>query len=321
MVALPYIDQAEMDVPQAEEPLYPGFTTVMERLNFNVLLPEDGRPLVLLQWFDFEYELIQDVIDLMEFAEREGLLKHKLVIDVTDSGGGSRGAYAIQRLVDRPFRTTFGNIRLSDAGEEFIRRWSEADDDGDAPEIFGLNESGSWLHEWARTDASEALARGDEYTVPVAFKLAHLPKDADGILQPAPVHFSGPIAILSGPRGGSHLDQFVAMFADNDLAYIVGMPTGGYSNTWEAEETLHFPGTEQPVVRFMWNVGHTLRPNGEILEGNPPMPDTYISLTRENFRTYHQILLEAALAELDTDNGAVTSKVSHAERVSNVYSN
>lgn len=321
MVALPYIDQVEMDVPQAEEPLYPGFTTVMERLNFNVLLPEDGRPLVLLQWFDFEYELIQDVIDLMEFAEREGLLEHKLVIDVTDSGGGSRGAYAIQRLVDRPFRTTFGNIRLSDAGEGFIRRWSEADDDGDAPEIFGLNESGSWLHEWARTDASEALARGDEYTDPVAFKLAHLPKDADGILQPAPVHFSGPIAILSGPRGGSHLDQFVAMFADNDLAYIVGMPTGGYSNTWEAEETLHFPGTEQPVVRFMWNVGHTLRPNGEILEGNPPMPDTYIPLTRENFRTYHQILLEAALAEVDTDNGAVTSKVSHGERVSNVYSN
>ena len=321
MVALPYIDQAEMDVPQAEEPLYPGFTTVMERLNFNVLLPEDGRPLVLLQWFDFEYELIQDVIDLMEFAEREGLLKHKLVIDVTDSGGGSRGAYAIQRLVDRPFRTTFGNIRLSDAGEEFIRRWSEADDDGDAPEIFGLNESGSWLHEWARTDASEALARGDEYTEPVAFKLAHLPKDAAGILQPAPVHFSGPIAILSGPRGGSHLDQFVAMFADNDLAYIVGMPTGGYSNTWEAEETLHFPGTEQPVVRFMWNVGHTLRPNGEILEGNPPMPDTYIPLTRENFRIYHQILLEAALAGLDADNGTVTSKLSHAERVSNVYSN
>ena len=114
----------------------------------------------------------------------------------------------------------------------------------------------------------------------------------------APVHFSGPIAILSGPRGGSHLDQFVSMFADNGLAYIVGMPTGGYSNTWEAEEILHFPGTEQPVVRFMWNVGHTIRPNGEILEGNPPMPDAYIPLTRENFRTYHQILLEAALVEL-----------------------
>ena len=302
MVALPYLDQAEMDVPQPEEPLYPGFTTVMERLDFNVLLPDDGRPLVLLQWLDFEYELIQDVIDLMELAEREGLLERTLIIDVTDSSGGARGAYALQRLVDRPFRTTFGNIRLSDAGEGFLRRWSEADDDADAPDIFGLNESGSWLHDWARTDAREALDRGDEYTAPVPFKLAHLPKDADGVLQPAPVHFSGPIAILSGPRGGSHLDQFVSMFADNDRAYIVGMPTGGYSNTWEAEEILHFPGTEQPIVRFMWNVGHTLRPNGEILEGNPPTPDTYIPLTRENFRTYHQILLEAALAELGLDS-------------------
>ena len=58
-------------------------------------------------------------------------------------------------------------------------------------------------------------------------------------------------------------------------------------------------------------MGHTLRPNGEILEGNPPMPDTYIPLTRENFRTYHQILLEAALAGLDADTGTVTSKLSH----------
>ena len=303
-VVLPYLDSAGLEVPQPEEPLYPGFTTVMERFDFNVLLPDDGRPLILLQWLDFEDELIQDVVDLMEFAEREGLLEHALIIDVTDSSGGSRGAYAIQRLVDRPFRTTFGNIRLSDAGEAFIRRWSEADDDTDAPDIFGLNESGSWLHDWARTDAREALDRGDEYTAPVAFKLAHLPKDADGILQPAPVHFSGPIAILSGPRGGSHLDQFVSMFADNDLAYIVGMPTGGYSNTWEAEEILHFPGTEQPVVRFMWNVGHTLRPNGAILEGNPPLPDTYIPLTRETFRSYHQILLEAALKALGVDSAS-----------------
>jgi len=91
-VVLPYLDSAGLEVPQPEEPLYPGFTTVMERFDFNVLLPDDGRPLILLQWLDFEDELIQDVIDLMEFAEREGLLEHALIIDVTDSSGGSRGA-------------------------------------------------------------------------------------------------------------------------------------------------------------------------------------------------------------------------------------
>ena len=107
-----------------------------------------------------------------------------------------------------------------------------------------------------------------------------------------------PIAIIGGPRGGSHLDQFVSMFADNDLAFTIGMPTGGYSNTWEAEEVLTMPGTGQPLVRFMWNVGHTLRPNGEILEGNAVEPDVYVPLTRENFRTYHRDLLNAAIRRL-----------------------
>ncbi len=88
------------------------------------------------------------------------------------------------------------------------------------------------------------------------------------------------------------------MFADNGLALTIGMPTGGYSNTWEAEETLFFPGTDEPVVRFMWNVGHTLRPNGEILEGNAVQPEISVPLTLDNFRSYHRDLLAIALERL-----------------------
>jgi hypothetical protein len=270
----------------------------MERFNFNVLRPDDGRPIVLLQWLDFEYELIQDIVDLMEYAESEDILEHMMVIDVTASSGGSRGAYAIQRLVDKPFRTTFGNLRISDAAVEMVEAWA-TEPDRDVPEIFGLNESRSWLHEWARTTAREDIEAGLEYTRDTPFKLAHLPQEAeDGILHPAEVHFSGPIAVIGGPNGGSHLDQFVSMFADNDLAFTIGMPTGGYSNTWEAEEIVYFPGTDQPVVQFMWNIGHTVRPNGEILEGNAVQPEVYVPLTRENFRTYHRDLLDAALRRL-----------------------
>jgi hypothetical protein len=297
-VSLPYVAADAVELVNGESVLYPGYRTVLERTNFNVLLPQDGSPVVVLQWLDFEYELIQDVVDLMELAEREGLLDHALVIDVTASSGGSRGAYAIQRLVSRPFKTTFGNIRISDAAAAMIREWAEEEDIADAPDIFGLNESRSWLHEWARTDATEAVARGAGYTAATPFKLAHLPKDSDGILEPAPVHFTGPIAIIGGPNGGSHLDQFLSMFADNDLAFTIGMPTGGYSNTWEAEEVLTLPGTERPLALFMWNVGHTIRPNGEILEGNAVVPDVYVPLTRENFRTYHRDLLEAALRRI-----------------------
>lgn len=294
-VSLDYGDAATHTV--GLDPQYRGFLPALERENFRVHVNDEQR-IVLLEWLDFERSLIQDVMDLVELAEREELLDHDLIIDVRGSSGGSFGAYAIQRLVPRAFRTTFGNVRLSDAGEELIERFQNLEVDEDAPDIFGLNLSRSWLRDWARTDAAEAIARGDDYTPPTPFKLAHLPRDAGGTLEPAPVHFRGRAVILDGPHGGSHLDQFLSMFADNDLATVIGMPTGGYSNTWEHDEVLYFPGTDRPVAEFMWNIGHTLRPNTEVLEGNPVVPDVYIPLTRANFRTYDQELLERAMDAL-----------------------
>ena len=279
----------------------PGFVEVMERENFNVLVDE-SRDIVLLQWLDFELdELIRDIPALMEYAGDEDLLDYDMIIDVTWSGGGSGGAYAIQRLVDRPFRPTFGNVRLSDLGKEKIledlahRRVRTG-----ARDIVGLNLSGSWLYDWARTDATEAIRRGEEYTPPVPFKLAHLPKDSDGILQPAPVHFNGGVAIINGRTwGGSHLDQFVAMFVDNDLAVFAGVPTGGFSNTYEEDEVLYLPDTRRPLVEFQWSIGHTIRPNGDVLEGNPAQPDIYVPVTRQNYGEYHRMLLDEAMAALD----------------------
>ena len=84
----------------------------------------------------------------------------------------------------------------------------------------------------------------------------------------------------------------MAMYVDNDLATFIGMPTGGYSNTWEGDEVLVLPETGRPLVRFMWSIGHTIRPNGDVLEGNPAQPDNYIPVTRDNFQGYHQMLLE-----------------------------
>ena len=295
-VSLPYHDGCDyFNSPFSA----PGFVEVMRRENFHVLL-DRNREIILLRWRDFEYSLIQDIVDLMEYAEREQILDYDMIIDVTFSGGGSRGAYAIQRLVDQPFRVTFGNVRLSDLGKGLIEYFAGLEPDTNAPDIFGLNLSGRWLIDWARTDAVEAIRRGDEYTPAVPFKLAHLPKDSDGILQPAPVHFTGQVAIINGrTRGGSHLDQFVAMFVDNDLASFIGVPTGGYSNTWEWNEVLHFPDTGRPVAEFQWSIGHTIRPNGEVLEGNPAQPDNYIPLTRDNFQGYPRMLLDTAIAALD----------------------
>ena len=121
---------------------------------------------------------------------------------------------------------------------------------------------------------------------------------ADGVLEPAPIHFRGPFGVISGPSGGSHLDQFVSIVVDNDLGPVVGMPPGGYSNTWEWEEILTFPGTDQPVVGFMYSIGHTIRPNGEVLEGNPAALDEWVPLTAENVGTYYPMLLERVRAHM-----------------------
>ena len=275
--------------------------------------------MILLQWLDFELvELIKDIPALMEYAERARILDYDMIIDVTWSGGGSGGAYAIQRLVDQPFHVTFGNVRLSDLGKARIERYVGREPYTDAPDIFGLNLSRSWLIDWARTDATEAIRRGDEYTPSVPFKLAHLPKDSDGILQPAPVHFSGEVAIINARTwGGSHLDQFMAMYVDNDLATFIGMPTSGYSNTWEGDEVLVLPGTGRPLVRFMWSIGHTIRPNGDVLEGNPAQPDNYIPITRDNFQGYHQMLLDTALTM--AGGVAVTSASTDRDALISLY--
>jgi hypothetical protein len=114
-------------------------------------------------------------------------------------------------------------------------------------------------------------------------------------MQPAEKHFQGKAVCLFGPHGGSHLDQFASIVIDNNLAYTVGMSTGGYSNTWEWEEILTFPISGKPVATFMWNIGHTIRPNGEILEGNPALVDKYIPEGRDNYLNYYDLLLEEAL--------------------------
>lgn len=295
-VSLPYLDPETLEWTGRAEPSYPGFSRAWSSPTFDVFLPDDGRPLLLLQWHRFETSLVADVDRLVAFAQEEGLLDHAILFDATRSGGGSLGAYAVQRLQPKPFKTTFGTLRISGVTEAFVTgKQAEFRQrrvyDGGGPETV---DDGTWLMDWLENEVLEDLSSGTEVTGPVPFKLAHAPKDSDGILPPAVVGFRGPLVVFSGPSGGSHLDQFMAIVADNDLGPIIGMPAGGYSNTWEWEEVLRYPGTDQPVAGFMWSIGHTLRPNGEILEGNPAEVTHPVPLTSENAGHYYELLLGEA---------------------------
>lgn len=294
---LPFLRAGDLFWNGTGEPSYRGMALALTTDTYDLLVPKDGRPFLVLIWRGFRDSMVADVDGLMAYAEARGLLDHALVMDVTRSRGGSLGAYAMQRLQPSPFRTTFGNLRISDVTLPFVedkRRDFAARDinDGGVPETI---DDGTWLMEWLEDDVLGALERGDAYSNNVPFKLAHAPRDSDGVLEPAAVHFRGAFGVISGPHGGSHLDQFVSIVVDNGLGPVVGMPPGGYSNTWEWDEVLTFPGTDQPVVEFMWNIGHTIRPNGEIAEGNPADVDEWMPLTPENVTTYYEDMLARVL--------------------------
>ncbi|MDN5204289.1 hypothetical protein QQ008_23050 [Fulvivirgaceae bacterium BMA10] len=260
---------------------------------------------LLLWWYGFREDLPEAIDALVDWAESNNVLDHDLIIDAIDSRGGSQGAYALARLSPQPFKTTGGNLKLSDITYDFVtnytRRYLEAQVPMDH-ESRETEDDGTWVIEWLNGPVLKGLAAGQEYSNNTPFKCAHLPFYSDWIMKPADKHFTGNMIVFFGPKGGSHLTQFAAMINDNDLGYTMGMPDGGYSNTWEWREVLTFPGTDKPVTTFMWDIGHTIRPNGQIAEGNPSMVDEYIPVTRDNYLDYKKILLEKALNRLQSGN-------------------
>ncbi len=300
-LALPYLDPATITWYGYDEQHYPDFDFIYSTESYDLYL-SDKYPVVLLSWHGFREDLVEATDRLMDYAADHDLLDHAIIVDATRSRGGSLGAYTVRRLSPKPFKTTFGNLRISDASTLFAEGMRLRHSDSDARYPAAELDDGSWLVDWIETDVAAAIANGDAYTNNVPFKSAHAPRDPDGIIQPAEVHFTGSLICWFSPRGGSHLDQFASIVVDNELAYTMGMPAGGYSNTWEWEEDLVFPISGQPVVQFMWSIGHSIRPNGEVLEGNPALVDEYIPVTRENYESYHADLLRRSLAWLGMEN-------------------
>ncbi len=294
-VTAPYLPEDAVAWSAPDEPSYPGFEPVFATETYALFLHPE-RDVLLLRWFGFKETLAPDVDRLVAWAEEEGRLGDAVIVDATTSRGGSLGTYALQRLTGRPFRSTFGNLRLSDVVPGFVEHVRE---DVAAGAMDECDDGGERLLAWLEGPVTEALRAGEPWSEDVPFKLAWLPADSDGLVRPAPVHFDGPLVVLTGPSGGSHLDQFAAMVADNDLGYTIGLPTGGYSNTWEWTELLTLPDSGRPLAAFMWSIGQTIRPNGEVLEGNPAEVDERVPPTAGNAGRYAELLLERALAHLD----------------------
>ena len=260
--------------------------------SFTLWLPADAeRKVVLLEWHGFKEGFRGDIDRLMKLASDEALLDHDVMLDLTRARGGTSAWYLLQRLVSRPFTLTRSNLRTSDASARFVEIQLAAPPRPDR----------QWLHDWLATEARAAIAAGRPYTASAPFKLAALPADSDGQLQPASPHFRGRLVLLVGPFSRSQNDQVAAMVADNGLGRLVGMPTAGTSNSWEWIEPITLPGGTREIARFMYSIGQTVRPSGEVLEGNPPAPHEPVPMTRENFEHYDDDLLRRALLGLERE--------------------
>ena len=256
---------------------------------------------IALEWLGFGTSLCDDVDALMAFCGDRALLAHGVIFDASICRGGDYGGHLLRVLAKQRFRINLGDLRRSDAIAGIVDEVLA--EDAEAIAVGRLNAGQlaavDWRRHWLLDAVLPSLEEGGS-TPPVPFKCAHQPMDGDGWLEPAPVHFTGPMVMLTMPFGGSHIDQVAAQIADNRMCVAhIGMPLGGFSKTWVGTEILRLP-SGQPIVGFEWSCGNTIRPNGEVLESNPAIPDRPYPVTRENFRHHHADMLNQALAILAT---------------------
>ena len=288
---------------------YPGYARVFSTPSFDLYVNED-REVFLLKWNLFTRDVRDQIQQFVDHAQQNDKLHYATIWDGMRTRGGNYGVWMLQRMQPLPFRTTFGNLRISDITEALAnelrataeQRIAEQGRHADVVNVRNIMhpDNGQFLIEWLDTDLAMAIAEGQAYSNNVPFKNYYLPRYSDGMVYPANVHFTGPLVLFVGPSGCSQVDQFVSMVVDNDLGHAVGMPAGGCSNTWEWVEELRFPISGKPVATYMWTVGHTIRPNGEVMEGNSSPVDVYVPLTAENYLDYYNQLFELAYEYIDS---------------------
>ncbi len=289
-VTLNYDNESAQEVPWMYDPVIAGdrapnadhYRSFYQAFGFELVFDNEldaalylnrSIRVALIEWYDLE-DTKQSISDLMAVAAEEGALGYDVIVDGTHGSGGTGSELVVRALADAPFKTTFGNVRVDDL--RFV--------------LANKSNYGPAVEEWI----DDAVAEERSYTTNEPFKLRNFPRGSDGYMNPSEPRFTGEKVMLLFPWGGSNLDQFAAMAVDNPQTGIhtIGMTMGGYSNTWEWADTLSVPGIGS--VQFEWNVGHTIRPNGEILEGNPARADSWVPFTRENFDRYFELLMARA---------------------------
>lgn len=276
LISLPYSNEDYKFTDSGARSL-PGYELLLQTIDVDMYVKYlDENIIVLLRWKDFE-DVANTAFNIIQKAKERNLLSANVILDIAESSGGSGAPDLLRILAQEPFQTTWGNVKIGDYLDDFKQGFSGP------------------VREWLDNDVEEARANDEEFSPNVPFKLQYFSKTETGIMNPGEERFAGKVVLISGSNTGSQVDQCAAMLIDNDVAIVsLGMPCGGYSNTWEYEPLLNFPEGSNNWFEYHWNIGHTIRPNGEVLEGNPAIPEYPYLLTSENFASYYDQMIQAA---------------------------
>lgn len=196
-----------------------------------------------------------------------------LVIDLRRNGGGNSllGWYLLQFITDKPFRMS-GDVYWKMSPE--VRHWYA----GLNPAQRSGRDSLKWAVYLAHADGDTIVLRGGEAERPDTN--AH--------------RYTGPVAVLIGPRTFSSANMTAATIADYHLATLVGEATGEPANDYG--EVLYFT-TPNAGVSFGSCTKLFSRPNGNRADNRPVLPNIPVNTVPGSAK---DAALEAALHWLHT---------------------
>ena len=126
-----------------------GFKLIHENIDAALYLNRVKKQ-AILEWYELE-DTENSINSILKTAAKHKALNFDLVIDATHGSGGSRCELVVKALADKPFKTTFGNVKTLDKG--FINSHKKS------------------LGSRARAWVEKALDANKEYTSNEPFKL------------------------------------------------------------------------------------------------------------------------------------------------------
>ncbi|MFA6584546.1 MAG: S41 family peptidase [Elusimicrobiaceae bacterium] len=233
--------------------------------NRTAFLSYNPKPVNTASPYPFMDQLAEiDSAELRAYLNRQDW--NRLLIDVRENDGGTEPIEFLRFLADKPFKQNMRSLVFT----PLMRRNHSAFDAALAEiEVHGLSDL--LAENFQNREAKESFLFPYSLSCPGKCALDSL---TNAEVQPDKGAHKFVVAVLSGPFCVSACDQFVSTFKDNDMGRFFGLPSRGGTMPSSIRKEFALDNGEKFHIRLA--IGKGYRPNGEILEGNPPAPDFFL---------------------------------------------